>query len=402
MTDADDVFASLLIAAVAAAAAPAFAQTATWNIDPAHSAATFAVRHMMVSTVRGEFGKMTGKVQFDGKDVKTVQAEATIETGSISTREPKRDEHLKSADFFDTAKYPTITFKSKRVEAGANGQFKLIGDLTMRGVTKEVALDVTGPTPVIKDQRGTTRIGASATTKVNRQDFGISWSRTLDAGGVVVGRRGDDHDRSRARQTGRCSRACDPAFCGRRAPPHAGTGRPGLGRPFLGRQRAGTGGRRPRRPARRSPKVSGDVLARPSRRAVVSHNCAADDWQGLGILRFVSMLRPVHRVLAAALCVTVLLAGVVVPAAAKQRSCPTQAERCKRAVAAACCCKPPIEQAARSSGLDRGDLRPSPAPVLFLADPGRLSQASPARTAALAPNARTAVPLVILFSTLLI
>jgi polyisoprenoid-binding protein YceI len=181
------LFSSLLTAAVVALGAPAFAQTATWNIDTAHSAATFAVRHMMLSTVRGEFGKLSGTVQFDGKDVKTVQAEATIDANSIDTREAKRNEHLKSADFFDTAKFPTITFKSRRAEPVSAGRFRLVGDLTMRGVTKEVTLDVEGPSAELKDQRGNTRIGATATTKINRQDYGVSWNRALDAGGVVVG-----------------------------------------------------------------------------------------------------------------------------------------------------------------------------------------------------------------------
>ena len=173
--------------AATAVVAPAFAQTATWNIDTSHSAAHFAVRHMMVSTVRGDFGKTSGTIEFDGKDVKSIKAEATIDVATVDTRDPKRDEHLKSADFFDVAKFPTITFKSKRAEAAGPGKFKLVGDLTMRGVTKEVTLDVEGPTTAIKDQRGNSRVGATATTKINRQDFGVSWNRTLDAGGLVVG-----------------------------------------------------------------------------------------------------------------------------------------------------------------------------------------------------------------------
>jgi polyisoprenoid-binding protein YceI len=169
------------------AAASASAQTATWNIDTAHSVASFAVRHMMVSTVRGDFGKTAGTVKFDGKDVGSVQADAVIDVTTINTRDPKRDEHLKSPDFFDAAKFPTITFKSKRVDPAGAGRFKLVGDLTMRGVTREIALDVDGPTPEIKDQRGNSRIGATATGRINRHDFGVSWNRTLDAGGLVVG-----------------------------------------------------------------------------------------------------------------------------------------------------------------------------------------------------------------------
>jgi polyisoprenoid-binding protein YceI len=175
-----------IAAVVATIATPALAQTAAWNIDSAHSTAGFAVRHMMVTTVRGDFGKMSGTVRFDGTNVETVVADVTVDVNSVDTREPKRDEHLKSPDFFDAAKFPTMTFKSKRVEPGAAGAFRLIGDLTMRGVTKEVAFDVEGPTPEVKDQRGNTRIGATATAKINRQDFGVSWSRSLDTGGLVV------------------------------------------------------------------------------------------------------------------------------------------------------------------------------------------------------------------------
>jgi polyisoprenoid-binding protein YceI len=173
--------------ALTVAAAPALAQSGTWNIDASHSAAHFAVKHMMVSTVRGDFGKMAGTIEFDGKDVKTIKADATIDVSTVDTRDAKRDAHLKSADFFDVAKFPTITFKSKRAEAAGAGKFKLVGDLTIRGVTKEVTLDVEGPMPAIKDQRGNARTGATATTKINRQDFGVSWNRTLDAGGLVVG-----------------------------------------------------------------------------------------------------------------------------------------------------------------------------------------------------------------------
>ena len=176
---------SFAAAAALALAAPVFAQPATWTVDSAHSASQFAVKHLMVSTVRGQFGKTAGSIHWDGEDYKTVVAEATIDATTIDTREPKRNEHLKSADFFDVAKFPTITFKSKRVEGVSGDRFKLVGDLTMRGVTKEVVLDVEA-TPVVKGARGESRVGASATGRINRQDFGVSWSRTLDAGGLVV------------------------------------------------------------------------------------------------------------------------------------------------------------------------------------------------------------------------
>jgi len=158
----------------------------TWNIDPAHSAAQFEVRHLMISNVRGEFGKMTGTVSFDGKDYSTIKAEAVIEVASINTREQKRDADLRSSNFFDAATYPTIRFKSKRVENIRGGNFNLVGDLTMRGVTKEISLNVTA-TLVVKGMGGESRIGAHATAAVNRQDYGIKWNRSMDAGGVVVG-----------------------------------------------------------------------------------------------------------------------------------------------------------------------------------------------------------------------
>lgn len=174
------------LALVAALALPAAAQADTWEIDTTHSQSTFAVRHMVVTTVRGQFGKTAGKVEFDGKDIRTISVEATIDVATIDTREPKRDEHLRSADFFDVTNHPTITFRSKRVEPGTGGKFKLIGDLTMRGVTKEVVLDVEGPSAAVTDQRGNQRIGATATTRLNRKDFNIVWNRALDGGGLVV------------------------------------------------------------------------------------------------------------------------------------------------------------------------------------------------------------------------
>jgi polyisoprenoid-binding protein YceI len=175
---------ALTAAAVAFVAAPAAAQT--WKIDGAHSTAQFTVRHMMVSNVKGSFGKVEGTVVYDGKDVSAVKADTTIDATTITTNNEKRDAHLKSADFFDVNAFPTITFKSKRAEAVGKGRFKLIGDLTMRGKTKEVVLDVEGPTDPVTVQNSQ-RVGATATTTLNRQDFGVSWSRTMDGGGYVVG-----------------------------------------------------------------------------------------------------------------------------------------------------------------------------------------------------------------------
>jgi polyisoprenoid-binding protein YceI len=172
---------ALLFLAVASAA-----QAQSWTIDSAHSAAHFAVRHMMVATVRGDLGKITGTVTFDPAKPAAGSIEASIDVTGIDTREPGRDKHLKSADFFDTEKFPTATFKSKTIAPAAGGGFKVTGDLTMRGVTKEVVLDVEALRPAIKDQRGATKTGTTATGKINRQDFGVNWSRALDGGGVVV------------------------------------------------------------------------------------------------------------------------------------------------------------------------------------------------------------------------
>ncbi len=160
---------------------------ATWTIDPAHSSVQFSARHMMVSNVRGEFGKVTGTVEGDPSKPTEAVVTATIDASSINTREAKRDEHLKSADFLDVAKYPTITFKSKKVEPAGAGGFKVTGDLTLHGVTREAVLDVTDLTPPVKDTSGKTRAGATASTKIDRKDFGVNWSKTMDNGGVVVG-----------------------------------------------------------------------------------------------------------------------------------------------------------------------------------------------------------------------
>ncbi len=176
----------LFAAALVLMAASAFAQTATWQIDPSHSSAQFAVRHMMVSNVRGEFAKMSGSVAWDGKTFSGAQVEATIDAASISTREPKRDDHLRSADFFDVANHPTLTFKSTKIEPAGTGRLKMTGDLTIRGVTRPVVFDVTGPGEVMRDARGA-RAGATAVTAISRKDFGLTWNRAVETGGVVVG-----------------------------------------------------------------------------------------------------------------------------------------------------------------------------------------------------------------------
>ena len=155
-----------------------------WSVDSSHSAANFSVKHMMVTTVRGQLGPITGTVEYDGKDVKTARADVRIDVNGITTQNAKRDGHLRSDDFFDAANHPSITFTSKRVEAGSAGAFKLIGDLTIRGTTKEVALTVEGPTPPVKGMGGL-RMGATATTKINRLEYGLKWNSMVEAGPVV-------------------------------------------------------------------------------------------------------------------------------------------------------------------------------------------------------------------------
>ncbi|MBE0656940.1 MAG: YceI family protein [Bryobacteraceae bacterium] len=173
-----------LILLAVAALLPAFAQT--YTIDTAHSSAQFSVRHLMVSNVKGEFNKMTGSITWDASKPAAISIDATIDVNTISTREPKRDEHLRSADFFDAAKYPSITFKSTRAwESG--GKWMVAGNLTLRGVTKPVTLTVDGPTAELKDPWGMLRRGATATTTINRKDFGLGWNKALETGGVMVG-----------------------------------------------------------------------------------------------------------------------------------------------------------------------------------------------------------------------
>jgi polyisoprenoid-binding protein YceI len=165
---------------------PAAAATSAWQIDPAHTAAQFAVKHMMISTVRGEFKAVTGTVVWDDQDITKSTVNVTIDATTVNTGEPKRDADLRSDHFFEVAKYPTIMFKSTRVEPAGAGKLSVTGDLTIHGVTKQVVLDVVGPSPAIKDPAGNTRVAISATTKINRQDFGVKWNATMDGGGVVV------------------------------------------------------------------------------------------------------------------------------------------------------------------------------------------------------------------------
>jgi polyisoprenoid-binding protein YceI len=164
---------SALLVALAFLSLSAAAQE-TWQIDPAHSSAQFSVRHLGISTVRGAFTKVSGSVQYDAATPGKTTIQATIETASVDTRVEMRDNDLRGPKYFDVQKYPTITFQSKKVEAAGSGKLKITGDLTIHGVTKEAVLDVDGPSAAIKDPWGNQRMGASATTKVNRNDFGVS------------------------------------------------------------------------------------------------------------------------------------------------------------------------------------------------------------------------------------
>ena len=158
-----------------------------WTIDPAHSNATFAVKHMMVSTVRGSFSGLKGTVDYEPGNVAASKANLTIDAATVDTRDDKRDKHLKSPDFFDVSKFPAITFVSKRVVTENGGKFQLIGDMTMHGTTKEVTFEVEGPVAPVKDAKGNLHSGATATATLNRKDFGLVWNKTLDGGGVMVG-----------------------------------------------------------------------------------------------------------------------------------------------------------------------------------------------------------------------
>jgi polyisoprenoid-binding protein YceI len=159
----------------------------SYKIDPRHSSAQFAVTHLMISKVRGEFHALNGTVNVDEGDVTKSSVEVTIDASTIDTREPDRDKDLKSDHFLDVAKFPTMTFKSTKVEKGVSGHLKITGDLTIHGATKSVVLDVIAPKPPIKDPWGLQRTAVSGVTKINRQDFGLTYSPTLDNGGLVVG-----------------------------------------------------------------------------------------------------------------------------------------------------------------------------------------------------------------------
>jgi polyisoprenoid-binding protein YceI len=179
-------FALLTALASLAAAAPAFAEVQEWRVDGAHSYVGFKVRHMMVSWVRGQFAEVGGTVAFDPADLSKTKVEIDIDANSINTANERRDKHLRSADFFDVEQHPKLRFVSKRVEGTPQSGLKLVGDLTMHGVTKEVTLDIDPPAPAVPDGRGGEKAGVSASGKINRSDFGLTWNRALEAGGVTV------------------------------------------------------------------------------------------------------------------------------------------------------------------------------------------------------------------------
>ena len=159
----------------------------TWNLDAAHSVAEFKVKHMMISNVKGQFAKVTGVLKFDEQDVTKSKIEASIDAASLNTRDDQRDTHLKSPDFFHVEQHPTLSFKSTRIKKNGDGELSVSGDLTIRGVTRNVDFTIEGPTPPTKDPWGNTRLGLSATTKINRKDYGLTWNAALETGGILVG-----------------------------------------------------------------------------------------------------------------------------------------------------------------------------------------------------------------------
>ena len=166
---------------------PLIAGAATYQLDTDHSSIQFKIRHLTVSNVTGAFNKMKGSASVEGEDLATLKVEVTIDAASVDTGHQKRDEHLRNADFLDVAKYPTITFVSKKVVKADPGKLRITGDLTLHGVTREITVDLEGPTPEIKDPWGNFRRGATGTAKIDRRDFGITWNKALDTGGLVVG-----------------------------------------------------------------------------------------------------------------------------------------------------------------------------------------------------------------------
>ena len=158
----------------------------TWEIDSAHTDVGFSVKHLMISTVRGRFSDVRGTIRLDDDDLATAIVQVEIAAAGIDTRQQQRDDHLRSADFFDVEKFPTIAFESRRIERIKNGRYRVVGDLTIRDVTREVVLDATEEGRG-RDPWGGERLGFSATTAIDRRDFGLTWNQALETGGFVVG-----------------------------------------------------------------------------------------------------------------------------------------------------------------------------------------------------------------------
>ncbi len=178
---------NLALAAALVTCAASTARAETWKLDPAHSKVTFKVRHLMISNVEGRFKTVEATVEGDAAKPESATVSASIDVASIDTGNDKRDDHLRSPDFFDAAKFPTITFKSKQIRNWTGTGFEVVGDLTMHGVTKEVVLAVTDLSPEIKDPMGHARRGLTATTTIDRTDFGVAWNKALEGGGLTVG-----------------------------------------------------------------------------------------------------------------------------------------------------------------------------------------------------------------------
>jgi polyisoprenoid-binding protein YceI len=168
-------------------AAAAATGVTTWEIDPVHSSAQFKVRHMMISNVKGEFTAIRGTLKLDPADITRSSVEASIDASSISTRDAQRDGHLKSADFLDAERHPSLTFRSTKITRRADGTIEAAGDLTIHSITRPAVFDVEGPTPETKDPWGNTRLAVSATTVIDRKDFGLVWNSTLETGGLLIG-----------------------------------------------------------------------------------------------------------------------------------------------------------------------------------------------------------------------
>jgi polyisoprenoid-binding protein YceI len=176
-----------VIIALFSLALPVIAAASTWTIDPDHSNIGFKVRHLMVSNVKGNFTTFTGTVELDDQDITRSKVTVNIDTNSIDTNVQKRDDHLRSADFLDVAKYPVMTFTSEKIAQNGNDRLAITGDLTLHGVTREVVLDAEALSPESKDPWGNIRRGTTAVTTINRKDFGLIWNAALETGGVVVG-----------------------------------------------------------------------------------------------------------------------------------------------------------------------------------------------------------------------